>query len=131
MFLLFFPWTAESTAVRFTLALLSYMFFSAVQSMVMIPYYSLSSEISADYTERAKANTLRLGFSVFSSIICVAVPNLIVNAVGQPRGYIVMSLTFGFMFMVVLLCTALFAKEEVVTPKSTQKFSFKAFVKPL
>ena len=131
MFLLFFPWSAKSTGVRFALALVSYMFFSAVQSMVMIPYYSLSSEISADYTERAKANTLRLGFSVFSSIICVAAPNLIVNAVGQPDGYIVMSLCFGFMFMLVLLCTALFVKEEVVTPKSTQKFSLKAFVKPL
>ncbi len=131
MFLLFFPWTAQSTAVRFTLALLSYMFFSVVQSMVMIPYFSLSSEISADYAERAKANTLRLAFSVFSSIICVAVPNLIVNAVGQPNGYIVMSLTFGFLFMAVLLCTALFAKEEVVTPKSTEKFSLAAFVKPL
>ena len=131
MFLLFFPWTVESTALRFALALLSYMFFSTVQTMVMIPYYSLSSEISADYTERSSANTLRLGFSVFSSIICVAVPNLIVNGVGQPNGYIVMSLCFGIMFMVVLLCTALFAKEEVVTPKSTAKFSFKQFLKPL
>ena len=58
MFLLFFPWTVESTALRFALALLSYMFFSTVQTMVMIPYYSLSSEISADYTERSSANTL-------------------------------------------------------------------------
>ena len=131
MFLLFFPWAVESTALRFALALLSYMFFSTVQTMVMIPYYSLSSEISADYTERSSANTLRLGFSVFSSIICVAVPNLIVNAVGQPNGYIVMSLCFGTMFMLVLLCTALFAKEQVVTPKSNAKFSFKQFAKPL
>ena len=131
MLLMFFPWTAESTALRFALALLSYMFFSAVQTMVMIPYYSLSSEISADYAERSGANTLRLAFSVFSSIICVAVPNLVVNAIGQPNGYIVMSLCFGTMFMLVLLCTALFAKEQVVTPKSTAKFSFKQFVKPL
>lgn len=131
MVLMFFPWSVESTALRFALALLSYMFFSTVQTMVMIPYYSLSSEISADYTERSSANTLRLAFSVFSSIICVAVPNLIVNAVGQPNGYIVMSSCFGVMFMVVLLCTALFAKEEVITPKSTAKFSFNQFLKPL
>jgi len=131
MLLLFFPWTAQSTMVRFTLALLSYMFFATVQTMVMIPYYSLSSEISSDYTERAKANTLRLAFSVFSSIVCVAVPNLIVNAVGQPNGYIVMSLCFGVMFAVVLMTTALFAKEEVVTPKKETKFSYKEFVRPL
>lgn len=131
MLLLFFPWSAGSVAARFTAALLSYMFFSTVQTVIMIPYYSLSSEISADYTERAKANALRLGFSVFSSIICVAVPNLIVNAVGQPNGYIVMSLTFGVLFAATLLITALFAKEEVITPKCLDRFSVKAFARPL
>lgn len=130
MFLLFFPWTFDSVGVRFTAALLSYIFFSTVQTVVMIPYYSLSSEISADYTERAKANTLRLGFSVLSSIVCVAVPNVIINAVGQPDGYIAMSLTFGCLFAFTLLIAALFAKEEVITPKCNAKFSVKQFVRP-
>ena len=129
MFLLFFPWTFDSVGVRFTAALLSYIFFSTVQTVVMIPYYSLSSEISADYTERAKANTLRLGFSVLSSIVCVAVPNVIINAVGQPDGYIAMSLTFGCLFAFTLLIAALFAKEEVITPKCNAKFYVNQFVR--
>ncbi|HIW56530.1 MAG TPA: MFS transporter, partial [Firmicutes bacterium] len=116
MVLLFFPWNISSTALRFIAALLSYMFFATVETMVMIPYYSLSSEISSDYTERAKANTLRIGFSVASSIVCVVVPNLIVNAVGQPSGYIVMSVAFGLLFALTLTVTALWAKEEVVSP---------------
>lgn len=131
MVLLFFPWNISSTALRFTAALLSYMFFATVETMVMIPYYSLSSEISSDYTERAKANTLRIGFSVASSIVCVAVPNLIVNAVGQPSGYIVMSVAFGLLFALTLTVTALWAKEEVVSPPVRAKFSFREFVKPL
>ena len=131
LLLLFFPWNMQSTAARFAVALLCYMFFSTVQTVVMIPYYSLSSEISSDYTERAKANTLRLAFSVFSSIICVAVPNLIVNAVGQPYGYVVMSAVFGLFFAVPLLFTSLFAKEQVVSPKCTGKFSLKEFLRPM
>lgn len=129
--LLFFPWEISSTALRFTAALLSYMFFATVETMIMIPYYSLSSEISSDYTERAKANTLRLAFSVASSIICVAVPSLIVNAVGQPMGYVAMSLTFGLLFAATLTVTALWAKEEVISPPVRAKFSFRQFVKPL
>jgi len=76
--LMFYPYAFDSTMLRVFSALGSYLIFCTVQTMIMIPYYSLSSEISADYQQRASYNSWRLGFSIFSSILCVAVPGMIV-----------------------------------------------------
>lgn len=137
MFLMFFPYSFSSLAARFTVVLLSYIFFCTVQTMVMIPYYSLSSEMSGDYAQRAKINSLRLGFSIFSSILCVAVPGMVVDAyktgadpLGK-QGYIVMSLLFGIIFALCLLATALGAKEEIKTPPQRTRFRVQEFFQPL
>jgi Na+/melibiose symporter-like transporter len=98
MFFMFYPYYFESMAARALAVLGSYLVFCAVQSVIMVPYYSLSCEISGDYNERASANSWRLGFSIFSSIVCVAVPGMIVNAYGGNKGYTVMALVFGSLF---------------------------------
>ena len=137
MFLIFYPYSFTSIGARFAAVLLSYMFFCTVQSMVMIPYYSLSSELASDYMERSRSNALRLGFSIFSSILCVVIPGMIVDAfktASDPlgkNGYIAMSLAFGLLFGGALLITALFAKEEIKTPPRRTRFSFTEFIRPL
>lgn len=127
LFLMFYPWQNPSVGIRFTAVLLSYILFCTVQTMVMIPFYSLSSEISCDFTERARANSLRLGFSIFSSILCVAVPGMIVNAFEGDRGYIVMSLVFGSIFALSVLVCGLFAREEIQTPPIREKPNVKSW----
>lgn len=132
MYLLFFPYGYSSTSLRIIAVLTSYLLFTMVQTSVMIPYYSLSSEISSDYQQRASYNSYRLGFSIFSSILCVAVPGIIVGMFGDETvGYQVMSLTFGAIFAISVLLTGLFAREEITSPKVENKLSFKALVKPL
>jgi oligogalacturonide transporter len=132
MYFLFFPYAFPSTALRVIAVLLSYLVFVTIQSFVMIPYYSLSSEISSDYQKRASYNSYRLGFSIFSSILCVAVPGIIVDMFGDETiGYQVMSLSFGLIFAVSVLLTALFAKEEITTPAVTTRLSLKEMAKPL
>ena len=130
MFLMFYPYSHPSVNVRFWAVLSSYIFFYAVQSCVMIPYYSLSSEMTEDYTERARMTTVRLGFSIFSSIVCVAVPGMIVDRYEGNRGYIVMSLLFGGVFCVCVLLTGIFAKEGVPAPKKAEPFAWADFVRP-
>lgn len=124
-FLMFYPYAFASAGLRMACVTLSYILFCTVQTMVMIPYYSLSSEISSDYQQRASCNSLRLGFSIFSSILCVAVPGIIVGMYDGGTGYIVMSLCFGVLFGLSVLITGLFAREEIVTPPVRRKFSFK------
>lgn len=131
LFLMFYPYAFPSMRVRAAAALLSYLLFCAVQSFIMIPYYSLSCEISGDYHERASANSWRLGFSILSSILCVAVPGMIVNAVGGSKGYIVMSLLFGSLFCLCVLITGFFAKEEIQEPPVKLKPNLKPLLKLL
>jgi len=132
MFLLFYPFNFPNMALRIIAVLLSYLVFIAVQSTIMIPYYSLSSEISSDYQRRASFNSYRLAFSIFASILCVAVPGIIVNAFGDERiGYQVMSLSFGLMFGLSVLFSGLFAKEEITSPVVKSKLSLKNLVEPL
>lgn len=136
MFLLFYPFNFSNMALQIIFVLLSYLIFVAIQSTVMIPYFSLSSEISNDYQKRASYNTYRLGFSIFSSIVCVAVPGLIVKAFGpdiasQRIGYQVMSICFGVFFGISILLSGLFAKEEIKSPVVKTKLSFKNLFEPL
>ena len=77
--LLFFPWNLVTTSVplKIVLVILVYLIYATTQSFILIPYYSLGSEMSGDFIERTKVNSVRLGFSIFSSIVCVAVPGMI------------------------------------------------------
>ncbi len=132
MYLLFFPYSFSSTGLRVVAVLVSYLIFTTVQTSVMIPYYSLSSEITSDYQKRASYNSYRLGFSIFSSILCVAVPGIIVGMFGDKAiGYQVMSLSFGLLFGLSVLFTGLFAREEIISPVVTTKLSVKEMAKPL
>ncbi len=132
MFLLFFPYSFSSTTLRVIAVLVSYLIFTTVQTSVMIPYYSLSSEISSDYQKRASYNSYRLGFSIFASILCVAVPGMIVGMFDDKAiGYQVMSISFGLLFALSVLFTGLFAREEIITPPVKNKLSVKEMVKPL
>jgi len=131
MFLMFYPYSNPSAAARFWAVLMSYIFFYAVQTSIMIPYFSLSSEMTEDYTERARMTTVRLGFSIFSSIVCVAVPGMIVNSFEGNSGYIAMSLIFGSVFMVCVWITGFLAKEGIPAPKKAEPFSIKDFIRPL
>jgi len=128
--LAFYPYTNPDDTIRFWTVLVSYIFFTAVQTTVMIPYFSLSSEMTEDYTERARMTTVRLGFSIFSSIICVAVPGIIVSAFAGNDGYIAMSLIFGTFFMLCVGITGLFAKEGIPAPKKTEPFIIGDFLRP-
>ncbi|HOI46905.1 MAG TPA: MFS transporter [Bacilli bacterium] len=133
MYFLFFPYNISGDAAKIITVLLSYLVFTTVQTSIMIPYYSLSSEISRDYQKRASYNSYRLGFSIFSSILCVALPKIIVNLkIWTPEiGYQVMSLSFGLLFAISVLMTGLFAKEEIKTEPVYTKFNIKEMTKPL
>lgn len=132
LYLLFFPYDFPVMGLKITAALFSYLLFTTVQTMVMIPYYSLSSEISSDYQVRASYNSVRLGFSIFASILCVAVPGIIVGMFDDPRiGYQVMSLSFGTLFGLSILVTGLFCREEIQTAPVESKLSFKVMAQPL
>ena len=132
MYFMFFPYNLDGQFLRVLATLTSYLVFTTVQTMVMIPYYSISSQIAKDYQMRASYNSYRLGFSIFASILCVAVPGIIVGLFDDASiGYQVMSLSFGALFGVSVLLTGLFAREEIETEAVTSTLNIKELAKPL
>jgi len=127
LFLMFFPYSNPSLALRFWAVLLTYIFFCLIHSATMIPYNSLASEMTEDYTERARLTSLRLGFSIFASIVCVVLPGMIVDAFEGNSGFIAMSLIFGLAFMICIGVTGLFAKEGIPAPKKVDAAKIKDF----
>ena len=133
--LLFFPWNliTTSVALKCVFVVIVYMLYATAQSFVLIPYYSHASEMTDDFNERNKTNAVRIAFSIASSTVCVAVPGMIASPTKADNGvsYIIMASVFGFIFMVSILVTALFSREQIVTPAVKTKISFKEFVRPI
>lgn len=131
--LLFFPWNlcVTQTWAKCFLVVFVYMLYATAQSFVLIPYYSHASEMTDDFNERNNTNAVRLGFSILSSLICVAVPGMIAGPEKGATSYIIMASVFGFIFMVSVLIAALFSREQVVTPAVKTKFDLGNFVRPL
>ena len=135
LILLFFPWNliTDSVLLKSIFVVIIYMMYATAQSFVLIPYYSHASEMTDNFTERNNTNAVRLAFSIASSTICVAVPGMIASPSKGDDGkcYILMAVIFGTIFMVSILITALFSREQIVTPPVKTKFSLKEFVRPL
>ena len=135
LILLFFPWNlvTDSVPLKIVLVIIMYMLYATAQSFVLIPYYSHASEMTDDFTERNKVNAVRIAFSLTSSIICVVVPGMIASPtkLDGGRSYLVMAAIFGVIFAVSILVTALFSREQIVTPPVRNKVSLKQFFRPL
>ena len=137
--MLFFPWNMVTNSVfwKCVFVVLMYVLYATAQSFVLIPYYSHASEMTGDFSERNKVNAVRLAFSIMSSLVCVVVPGMIaspaISASNNDNGmcYLVMAGIFGGVFTLSILVTALFSKEQIVTPAVQNKFSFAEFVRPL
>ncbi len=154
--LLFFPWNlvTDNVFVKCMLVVIMYICYATAQSFVLIPYYSHASEMTDDFNERNSVNAVRLCFSLASSIVCVALPGMIASpnlnstslgykillpiigvekmeVYGASYSYILMALMFGFVFAVSVLITALFSREQIITPSVKTKVSLKEYLRPL
>ncbi len=80
---------------------ISYVLFSTIFTMVMIPYRALNAEMTYDYAVRTRLTGVKMIFSQVSSLICATVPKLIVDRLypGDPeKGFMVMGIIFGLFF---------------------------------
>jgi oligogalacturonide transporter len=126
--MVWYPVSFESTFARFLYALFSYMFLNTVVTMVLIPYTAMSAEITLDYNERTAINSLRLMFSLLSSLLCAVLPMIIVKSIGDPKkGYLTMSIIFGTFFALPYLGVFAFTKEKNFKPATT-KLNFKELI---
>lgn len=131
-FILWYPVDFDTQTGKFIFVLFAYLFFNTVVTMVMVPYQAMSAEISLDYNERTSVNSIRLAFSLGSSLICAVIPMLIVNSFADIRtGYIVMAAVFGLLFSLPWFGVFFSTKEREDFKPQKRTVNFKAmFIDP-
>ncbi len=103
---------------------LSFMLADTLQTLIYVPYLSLTPELAPDYDERTTLTGFRSFFQLFGSLVVVlAAPNIVdsVLAAGftQQQGYMLVGAVFGGISIVPLILIGLFIKERA-TPRQTE-----------
>lgn len=129
--MLWWPVSFGTQAVTFAYVLFAYLFYSTISTIIMVPYSSMSSEVSMDYKERTVVNGTRLFFSQFASLLCAVLPMEIVKmASNVETGYILLGIVFGIFFAIPLIMIFFICRERAPMTHTKSKFSFKTFVAP-
>lgn len=129
--LLWYPVGFEAEAKKFIYVLLTYIYFSTVSTVCLVPYSSMSSEISTDYSERNNINGMRLFFSQLSSLLAAVLPLTIVGMYDDPAaGWFAMSIVFSVFYAIPWLMMFLFTHERVPMSDKKSRFQLSTFLRP-
>jgi len=129
--MLWWPVSFGSQAATFAYVLFAYLFYSTISTIIMVPYSSMSSELSMDYKERNTVNGTRLFFSQLASLICAVLPMEIVKMASNiETGYILLGIVFGVFFAIPLFLIFFICRERAPMTHTQSKFSLKTFVAP-
>lgn len=120
----------DSNTAKFVFVAFSYIFFSTVSTIVMVPYTAFSSEISQDVKERGRVNGARLFFSQTASLIGAVLPMVIVGLFPEKTGYVMMGFIFGLFYAVPFLGIFLWCRERTPFSKEISRFSLKKTLSP-
>jgi GPH family glycoside/pentoside/hexuronide:cation symporter len=105
------PWTSQ---IALTIYYgLMYMLLDTAMTIVYMPYYALTPELTLDYDERTSLSTVRMFFSIVAGLVAFTTPMLIVRAFDDPRmGYFVMAIVYGVVGVLPLLLTFFGTRER-------------------
>ena len=76
---------------------LAYVLFDTAATMLYMPYFALTPELTSDYDERTSLTTYRMFFSILGSLVAFTIPLMMIGAF-QPASasrVLTMGLTFG------------------------------------
>lgn len=134
--LLFLPITNMSFGFKAAYAIVTYLFYNTISTMVLVSYNGLSAEISQDREERDKLNVLRLVISVSSGALCTIIPSIILDSytsgkIDVTTFYLIIGVGFGILFAVPLILCGLFTKERTDIPLEKRRLDLQEFVEPV
>lgn len=117
-------------------AIVTFMLYSTVSTVISVPYSSLSAEITTDVKERNSVNVIRLVVSTVATAVCTLVPSMILEAykggqISLALFYLLVAVGFGIFFALPLVLIGLYARERADIPETKSKFELVTFVKPL
>ena len=95
----------------------AFMLSDTFQTLVIVPLYALTPEITMDYDERTSLTGYRMFFNLFASlIIAVAAPaivdSILASGATQQQGYLIVGTLFGGLATIPLLLIFFFIRER-------------------
>lgn len=127
----------DSLGAKIAYMTVMYIWFCTCMTITQVPYSSMSSDISSSYSERNKANTVKLIVSSVFAGIAYVVPLLLLESFLKGKTtdikfWLVIFLVFGTLFGAGLIVTGLFVKERITVPMNEPKrrFNFKEYLVP-
>ncbi len=76
-----------------------YLLYDAAATMIYMPYFALTPELTSDYDERTSLTSVRAFFSIFGSLLAFTIPLMIVN--GFSPGHASNVLRMGIIFAII------------------------------
>ncbi|MEJ2511618.1 MAG: glycoside-pentoside-hexuronide (GPH):cation symporter [Anaerolineales bacterium] len=91
-----------------------YIVYEALATLVYMPYFALTPELSLDYDERTDLTTYRMFFSILASLVGFVVPFLIIDEVNPDSAptILLIGITFGVASALPLLVTFFGTRER-------------------
>ena len=125
-------WSApdwESQTALLTYVTLSFMLADTLQTLISIPFLSLTPELTPDYDERTTLTSFRSFFQLMGALSVViaapAIVDMVLIAGGtQQRGFMLVGAIFGSIGAIPLLLLGIFVR-ETSTPEQQQSMPFR------
>ncbi len=125
-------WSApdwDSQAALLTYVTLSFMLADTMQTLVSVPFLSLTPELTPDYDERTTLTSFRSFFQLVGALSVViaapAIVDLVLESGGtQQQGFMLVGAIFGSIGAVPLLLIGLFVREKS-TPEQQESMPFR------
>ncbi|HSJ86063.1 MAG TPA: MFS transporter [Anaerolineales bacterium] len=108
---------------------LAFMIADTLQTLIAVPFYSLTPELTSDYDERTTLTSFRSFFQLVGALTVVVAAPLIVDKVlaaggTQQQGFMLVGAIFGGVGAIPLLLLGAFVR-ETSTPEQTESMPFR------
>jgi GPH family glycoside/pentoside/hexuronide:cation symporter len=116
-----------SGPAAFLAILATFLLFDTFHTMVSVPYYAMTPELTYDYNERSSLTAIRMIFSVIGYILGAAITTVLAGVLASVLGISVQAawsntgLIFGLVVVGSVLSTALTVKERAAVDAKVSK----------
>ena len=136
MALLWLPVRFESHTARVLYMTCTYLVYCTVSTVISVPYSSMSTEITNDFSLRNRVNMVRLVFSLIATAVCTLLPSMLFSSLtggslSISSFYVFLVFGFGLAFAVPTVLAGFFVKERVPYEKARSAFSWRTLWVPL
>jgi GPH family glycoside/pentoside/hexuronide:cation symporter len=114
------PWKTQiMLTIHVTLA---FMVADTFQTLVTVPYLSLTPEIVPGYDERTRLTTIRYAFNLIAALATAMAAPMIIDSslkggMTQQQGYLIVAAIFGGISVIPYFLIFLFIKEKEISPE--------------